>query len=85
MVRLAISSLVGVFAVAGLVFAEAVVEEWRAQGATVAPATMPLTKLANTAIDRVVGHEDDVVEMVAAPALALAGWAAVDPAGVVGG
>jgi len=33
--------------------AEAVAGEWRAQGETVRPATMILTKLANTAIDRV--------------------------------
>lgn len=33
--------------------AEAIAEEWRGQGAHVDPATMPLTKLANTAIDRV--------------------------------
>lgn len=33
--------------------AEAVAEEWRAQGETVNPATMPLTRAANVAIDRV--------------------------------
>jgi len=43
-------------------FAEAVAEEWRTQGDDVKPATMPLTKLANTAIDRVFGREFEVVE-----------------------
>ena len=33
--------------------AEAVTEEWRAQGVKLAPATMPLTRLAYTALDRV--------------------------------
>jgi chaperone required for assembly of F1-ATPase len=33
--------------------AEAVAEEWRSQGDTIRPETMLLTKLANTAIDRV--------------------------------
>ena len=32
--------------------AEAVADEWRSQGTNIAPATMLLTKLANTAIDR---------------------------------
>lgn len=34
--------------------AEAIAEEWNAQGEKVDPATMPLTGLANAAIDRVV-------------------------------
>ena len=33
--------------------AQAIVAEWAGQGDTIAPDTMPLTKLANTAIDRV--------------------------------
>ena len=33
--------------------AEAIAEEWRAQGEMLKPATMPMTQLANTAIDRV--------------------------------
>ena len=41
--------------------AEAVAEEWRGQGEIIRPETMPLTKLANTAIDRVRGHEDVVI------------------------
>ena len=35
------------------VLAEAVAAEWEAQGAEINPASMPLTRLANTAIDRV--------------------------------
>ena len=41
--------------------AEAVAEEWRAQKERIDPATMPLTKLANSAIDGVPGREDDVI------------------------
>jgi chaperone required for assembly of F1-ATPase len=37
----------------GRKLAEALAEEWRAQGDTIKPETMPLTRLANTAIDRV--------------------------------
>ncbi len=46
--------------------AEAVAEEWRGQGDKVLPETMPLTKLANTAIDRVVENEAAIVEGIAA-------------------
>ncbi len=46
--------------------AEAVAEEWRAQGDTIDPATMPLAKLANTAIDRVAGHKNGIVEKIVA-------------------
>jgi len=42
--------------------AEAVAEEWRAQQDLIDPATMPLTKLANSTIDGVVGREDAVIE-----------------------
>jgi chaperone required for assembly of F1-ATPase len=41
--------------------AEAVAEEWRAQKERIDPATMPLTKLANSAIDGVKGREDEVI------------------------
>jgi chaperone required for assembly of F1-ATPase len=41
--------------------AEAVAEEWAAQKERIDPATMPLTKLANSAIDGVPGREDDVI------------------------
>src|SRR5262245_61211151 len=41
--------------------AEAVAEEWAAQKERIDPATMPLTKLANSAIDGVPGREDAVI------------------------
>lgn len=40
--------------------ADTVAEEWRAQKTRIDPATMPLTQLANTAIDRVAGSMDEV-------------------------
>ncbi|WP_157216726.1 ATP12 family chaperone protein [Flavisphingomonas formosensis] len=42
----------------GAALAEAVAEEWRAQGETIDPRTMPLTGLANAAIDRVAPDPD---------------------------
>jgi len=48
--------------------AEAVAEEWRAQGERIDPATMPLTKLAISAIDGVVGREQAVIDDIAAHA-----------------
>jgi chaperone required for assembly of F1-ATPase len=42
--------------------AEAVAAEWRAQGARIDPATMPLTRLANSVIDGVVGRERAVID-----------------------
>lgn len=48
--------------------AEAVAEEWRAQGERIDPATMPLTKLANSAIDGVAGREQAVIDDIAAHA-----------------
>jgi len=48
--------------------AEAVADEWRAQGERIDPTTMPLTKLANSAIDGVSGREQAVVEDIAAHA-----------------
>jgi chaperone required for assembly of F1-ATPase len=40
--------------------AEAIAAEWAGQGERVDPASMPLTRLANTAIDGVAGREADV-------------------------
>jgi chaperone required for assembly of F1-ATPase len=40
--------------------AEAIAAEWDGQGEHIDPATMPLTRLANSAIDGVRGHEDEV-------------------------
>ena len=46
--------------------ADAVAAEWEAQGATIDPRTMPLTKLANTTLDGIVGQEEPVrAEIVA--------------------
>jgi chaperone required for assembly of F1-ATPase len=42
--------------------AEAIADEWRGQGERIDPATMPLTKLANSVIDGVRGREDVVKE-----------------------
>jgi chaperone required for assembly of F1-ATPase len=41
--------------------AEAIGEEWRGQGERIDPATMPLTRLANSVIDGVKGHEEAVI------------------------
>lgn len=46
--------------------AEAVAEEWNAQGDQVDPHSMPLTTLANTTIDRVIPNFEEVAEIVAA-------------------
>ncbi|MGO9484115.1 MAG: ATP12 family chaperone protein [Rhodomicrobium sp.] len=50
--------------------AQAIADEWNAQGETVVPASLPLTKLANTAIDTVpeskTGVADDIVKYAAA-------------------
>jgi chaperone required for assembly of F1-ATPase len=46
--------------------AEAVGEEWRAQGDEIVPADMPLTKLANTAIDGVTPRREEVIAEVMA-------------------
>lgn len=45
--------------------AHAVAGEWAAQGDTVEPDTMPLTRLATTAIDRVADQRDKVINEVA--------------------
>ncbi|MGA7675325.1 MAG: ATP12 family protein [Rhizomicrobium sp.] len=63
--------------------AEAVAEEWRGQGDKIDPATMPLTKLANTAIDRVTGREDDLIDSIAAYANDLLCYRAEAPADLV--
>ena len=46
--------------------AEAVAEEWAAQGKHIVPASMVLTKLANTALDRVTGREAAVADEILA-------------------
>ncbi len=52
-------------AVATETLAEAIAEEWRQQGENIAPQTMPLLRLANTAIDMVAGQRDAVVANLA--------------------
>ena len=46
--------------------AEAMADEWRAQGELIDPETMPLTKLVNTALDAVTGQEEAVAADIAA-------------------
>lgn len=47
-------------------FAEAVADEWRAVDKTVDPNVMPMTRAANSALDKVTLQRADVVEMLAA-------------------
>ena len=54
------------FALPTPALAEAAAEEWRAQDATVRPETMPVTRLANSAIDTVRDHHAAVAAQVAA-------------------
>ena len=63
--------------------AEAIAEEWRKQGEKVDPFGMPLTKLANTAIDRVVGREDEAIGDITAYANDLLCYRAEAPADLV--
>ena len=49
-----------------LALAEAIAAEWRAQEGGIRPLTMPLMRLAATAIDRIRGDRDRVVDEVAA-------------------
>lgn len=46
--------------------AEAVAAEWQAQGATMQPETMPLTRLAATAIDRIEAERAGVIDALVA-------------------
>jgi len=54
----------------GRALAEAIADEWRDQGENIDPATMPLTKLANTAIDGVEGKAQPVIDDILAHARA---------------
>ncbi len=53
-------------AVPSRVLAEAIAEEWQAQGPELRPHTMPLMRLASTAIDLVAKRRHDVVTEIAA-------------------
>jgi chaperone required for assembly of F1-ATPase len=55
-------------AVPSAALAEAIADEWRAQGDRIDPQTMPLTRLVNSAIDGVVGQEAAVVDDIVAHA-----------------
>ena len=46
--------------------ARAVAEEWASQAKHIQPTTMPLTKLCNTAIDRVRGRETEIADEIVA-------------------
>jgi len=71
-------------AVPGKNLADAIAEEWRAQDAHIDPVTMPLTKLANTAIDGVAGKRDGVIDDILAHARAdLLCYRADGPEGLV--
>ena len=64
--------------------ADAVAQEWRAQGERIDPATMPLTKLANSAIDGVAGSEQAVIDdIMSHAAVDLVCYRAPAPPGLV--
>jgi chaperone required for assembly of F1-ATPase len=44
--------------------AEAIAAEWRAQTVLIDPTTMPLTKIANTVIDGVIGNESETADEI---------------------
>ncbi|MBT3373903.1 MAG: ATPase [Rhodospirillaceae bacterium] len=54
-----------IFAVAAEALAEAIAEEWRRQDEDIVPESMPLFRLANTAIDLVAGQRGAVVDNLA--------------------
>ncbi|MEQ9145133.1 MAG: ATP12 family protein [Parvibaculaceae bacterium] len=54
-----------VLALPGEKLARALCEEWDAQETHIDPETMPLTKLANTALDRVAAHRAEIVGEIA--------------------
>ncbi len=60
--------------------AEAVAAEWRGQGEAIDPQAMPLTKLANTAIDRVAVLHNEVVSQIVAYANDTLCYRAASPA-----
>ncbi len=67
-----------------MALAEAVAQEWRAQDKVINPALMPLTKLANTAIDRLsVERAQVVAEVVAFARNDLVSYRAATPAELV--
>jgi chaperone required for assembly of F1-ATPase len=66
------------------VLAEAIAGEWNAQGADIVPASLPLTRLANSAIDAVEERKGDVVQdIVNYAASDLLCYRAASPVGLV--
>ncbi|MGE3874136.1 MAG: ATP12 family chaperone protein [Parvibaculaceae bacterium] len=64
--------------------AGAVAAEWEAQAEKIDPRTMPLTRLANTAIDRVAPHRDRVIgEIVDFAGSDLVCYRAAEPLGLI--
>jgi chaperone required for assembly of F1-ATPase len=64
--------------------AEAIAAEWQAQGDRINPATMPLTRLANSALDGVMGREADVrADVVKYAAGDLVCYRALEPGALV--
>ncbi len=71
-------------ALPGREMATVVVAEWQRQGDEIDPSAMPLTRLANTALDRVSGHEARIVEEITDYAGSdLVCYRAGEPAGLV--
>ncbi len=65
--------------------AEAVAAEWEAQHGTISPLTMPMTRLANTAIDRVGAEREKILgELVAFAGADLVCYRAAEPSPLVG-
>src|SRR5215208_1674582 len=72
------------FVVPSLALAEGIVAEWNGQGDRVDPDRMALTKLVNTAIDRVMGSEDKIIDdIIAFASTDLVCYRATEPEGLV--
>ena len=54
------------FVVPSRALAEAIAVEWDAQADKIDPSTMPMTRTANSAIDKVTAQREEVAEMLAA-------------------
>ncbi len=73
-----------VLLIADEAFADLVLAEWRAQTAVIDPASMPATRLANSAVDTVADNRDAVAaEIVAYAGSDLLCYRAASPAGLV--
>jgi chaperone required for assembly of F1-ATPase len=72
------------FQVPSLALADAIAAEWNSQGDRVEPDRMALTKLVNTAIDRVMGSEERIIDdIVAYAGTDLVCYRATEPDGLV--